>query len=266
MGRGRKVEASDMTLPALFVSHGSPTLVADDVPARAFLAGLAAQFPRPRSILMVSAHWETDEPTVGATPEPETIHDFYGFPDALYQLRYPAPGDPELAEDIATRLTDAGFAAALDHERGLDHGAWAPAMLAWPAADLPVLQLSIQPGRDTAHHVALGRALAPLRDEVLIVGSGNATHDLRGFRGQAVDAPPFDYAAVFDRWLEDVLMAGDEAALIDYRRRAPEAARNHPTEDHLLPLHVAFGAGGKARRLHDSFTFGMLSMAAYAFD
>ena len=248
-------------LPALFVSHGAPTLILDDVPARRFLAGLGQRVERPKAILVVSAHWGTREPEVNDVAVNGTIHDFYGFPDALYRLQYPAPGAPSLAARVA-ELTG----ATLDRSRGLDHGAWVPLMLGWPAADIPVAQLSIQPERDAAWHIALGRRLAPLRDEdVLILASGSFTHnlvELRRFAGQAEPAWVSDFAA----WMNEALVERRDDDLANYRRLAPEAERNHPTDEHLLPLFVAYGAGrGAPERLHASQTFGILRMDAYAF-
>ena len=256
--------------PATFIGHGAPTLVLEAAPARDFLSRLGEIVGRPKAIVVVSAHWDTAIPTVGAAAAaPATIHDFYGFPAPLYELRYPAAGAPALAGRVADVLGHAGFETAIDHDRGLDHGAWAPLMLAWPAADVPVVPLSIQARDGPAHHLAVGTALAPLRDDgVLILTSGQATHNLADFRGQPIDAPTAAYAEAFDGWLADRLAAGDRAALLDYRRQAPEGPRNHPSEDHLLPLFVALGAGGDApvmTTLHRSFTYGVISMAAYAF-
>src|SRR5262249_48357910 len=179
-------EEQSMSMPTLFVSHGSPTLILENAPARAFLASLGSQLPRPTAIVAVSAHWDTDLPAVSLAHKPATIHDFYGFPEALYRLRYEAPGAPQLAERVA-RLTG----AAHDPHRGLDHGAWVPAMLAWPSADIPIFQLSIQPQESPAHHLALGRKLAPLREEgVLVMGSGSATHNRRALVRGAQQAEP----------------------------------------------------------------------------
>jgi 4,5-DOPA dioxygenase extradiol len=253
-----------MSMPALFVSHGSPTLILEDVPARAFLATLGQQVPRPKAIVAVSAHWNTDKPTVSLAARPETIHDFYGFPDALYRLHYDAPGAPALAARVA-ELTS----AQRDPAYGLDHGAWVPAMLGWPEADIPIFQLSVQPHSSPAHHIALGRKLAPLREEgVLILGSGSTTHNLRRLVRGGPGAKPEPWAVAFDDWLAETLEKGDEVALADYRTRAPNAREAHPTDEHFLPIHVAFGAAGEGahgRALHRSFTLGNLSMASYAF-
>jgi len=253
-----------MSMPTIFVSHGSPTLILNDVPARGFLASLGRELPKPAAIVAVSAHWGTDVPAVSLARRPATIHDFYGFPDVLYQLRYEAPGAPALAERVAG-LTG----AAHDPHRGLDHGAWVPALLGWPEADIPIFQLSVQPDESPAHHIALGRKLAPLRDEgVLVMGSGSATHNLRALVRHGTSPEPEPWAKAFDDWLADAVARGDEPALAEYRTRAPYAAENHPSDEHLLPLHVAFGAAGegaRGRSLHRSFTLGNLSMASYAF-
>jgi 4,5-DOPA dioxygenase extradiol len=256
-------------LPAVFISHGSPMLALEpERPAHRFLRGAAVLWPKPKAILAVSAHWETEMPEVGAVAQPETIHDFYGFPPALYRMRYDAPGAPQLAGRIRALLKEAGFKAALDPQRGLDHGAWSPLSLIYPAADIPVLQLSIQPHRDPAHHLALGRALAPLRDEgVLIMATGSMTHNLRMLDRSDLN-PPADWAAAFSAWMAQKLEQRDDAALLDYRRQAPFAAQNHPTDEHLLPLYVALGAatsGAPAQRIHASFAHGSLAMDSYSF-
>lgn len=253
-----------MSMPTVFVSHGAPTLILQESPARAFLASLGGLLPRPSAIVAVSAHWDTDVPAVSLARKPDTIHDFYGFPDALYRLRYAAPGAPDLADRVA-RLTG----AAHDPHRGLDHGAWVPAMLGWPEADIPIFQLSIQPALGPAHHIALGRKLSPLREEgVLVLGSGSGTHNLRALVRGVADAEPEPWAREFDDWLAGAVERGDEAALADYRAQAPNARDAHPTDEHLLPLHVAYGAAGdgaRGRLLHRSYTLGNLSMASYAF-
>ena len=252
------------TFPTLFVSHGAPTLAIERVPCNEFLRRLGTELGSPEAILCISAHWETARPRIGASPAPPTIHDFRGFHESLYGLRYPAPGAPDLARRAAALLTAAGIDCDSDADRGLDHGAWIPLMLIHPEADTPVTQLSIQPGGDGAHHLALGRALAPLRAEgVLIMGSGNATHNL-GERG-ARDDPPSAWAQAFDDWLTETVEGGRVDELVDYLAAAPKAARNHPTPDLYMPLLVALGAGARGRRLHASFTYATLSMAAFAF-
>jgi 4,5-DOPA dioxygenase extradiol len=253
-----------MSMPTLFVSHGSPMMILEDVPARAFLATMGSLVPRPKAIVSVSAHWCTERPAVSLAAKPETIHDFYGFPDALYRLHYPAPGAPELAARVADLL-----GADRDPAYGLDHGGWVPAKLAWPEADIPIFQLSLQPHMGPAHHLALGRKLATLGDEgILVMGSGSATHNLRRLARGRHDLPPEPWAKAFDDWLAQTLAQGDAAALADYRTLAPFAREAHPTDEHLLPLHVAFGAAGEGatgKALHRSFTSANLSMATYAF-
>ncbi|MFO1059513.1 MAG: class III extradiol ring-cleavage dioxygenase [Dongiaceae bacterium] len=250
-------------LPVLFVSHGAPTLVMEEIPARDFMAGLAGHLPRPRAILSVSAHWLARVPTVSRAQRPETIHDFYGFPDALYRLDYPAPGAPALADRVTALLGEAGLPAAADPTHGLDHGAWNPLLLIYPAADIPVAQLSLVAGAGPQEHVALGRALAPLRGEgVLILASGGAVHNLGQFR---VDRHrPADWAVSFEAFLADGVAAGDVAGLAAYRSR-PDGRLAHPTDEHLLPLFVALGAaaGDPGQAMHRSFAHGSLSMASF---
>lgn len=253
-------------LPALFVSHGAPTLPFDDVPARDFLRGLGQSLGRPRAIVVMSAHWETQAPAANAVAVNDTIHDFGGFPRQLYELRYAAPGDAVLAEQVA-RLTS----GAVDRARGLDHDAWVPLMLMYPDADIPVVQLSVQPHQDAAHHAALGRTLAGLRDDnVLLMGSGGFVHNLRAVAPPG--APEPDWSTSFADWMHDRLLAGDEAALTDWEAQAPNARQAQPTPEHFLPLFFALGAAkgktdenAKATRLHSSATFGSLRMDSYAF-
>ncbi|MGD8368026.1 MAG: class III extradiol ring-cleavage dioxygenase [Desulfobacterales bacterium] len=265
------MSAQTPKMPVLFVSHGMPTMVETPVPTRRFLQQLGEQIPRPVSILCISAHFEAWLPMVTGAGSPETIHDFYGFPAFMYEKQYPAPGDPALARAVTQRLADAGIEARLDENRGLDHGAWVPLMLMYPEAAIPVVQLSIQTEKGPGHHVELGRALAPLRRQgVLLLASGGATHNLTEMRSHRQDDPPAPYAAAFDAWLEDALCNGKTETLIEYENRAPEARRNHPyPAEHFLPLFVSLGAAGRhasAKRLHSAFLYGVLSMAAYAWE
>ncbi|HEX6979989.1 MAG TPA: class III extradiol ring-cleavage dioxygenase [Alphaproteobacteria bacterium] len=255
-------------IPTLFVSHGAPTLPLEGGPARDFFNGLGAAVGKPAAILAVSAHWETRAPAVGTAERPATIHDFYGFPRALYEMTYPAPGAPEVARRAAACIRAAGFDVGEDRSRGLDHGAWVPLMMMYPLADVPVAQLSIQPALGPAHHAGLGRALAPLRDDgVLILASGSAVHNLSTLAWGQHGTPPA-WAKAFDDWLEARIAEGAHDELIAYRERAPGAAAAHPRDEHLLPLFVAMGAAGpqaKGTRLHSSFMHGSLSMAAFSF-
>jgi 4,5-DOPA dioxygenase extradiol len=202
-------------------------------------------------------------------PKPETIHDFGGFPAELYKIRYPAFGAPGLATEAVALLKDAGITAGVDGCRGLDHGAWVPLLWMYPDAGVPVVQLSVQPELGTARHVELGRALSPLvSDGVLIVGSGHMTHNLRDWMANPRRHEPMKYAQAFAGWMHDRLRSHDTAALVAYRERAPEAARAHPTEEHFLPLHVAWGAAGadpKVERIVEGFEAGALAMDSYLF-
>lgn len=261
------------SLPALFVSHGSPTLAIDRTRAHEFLRRLGRELPRPRAIIAASAHFTTDIPTLGAADRPETIHDFYGFAAALYRLRHAAPGEPELATRAASMLRAAGFDVRLDPTHGLDHGIWVPLSLIDPDADIPVVPLSVQPGRDARHHLAIGTALAPLRDEgVLVLGTGAATHNLedalghlrRGGTAEGTAPPP--WAVAFTRWLEQTVAVGEAETLVRWRELAPFAGHAHPTDEHLLPFFVAAGAGhSRGRKLFESFEYGSLAMSVYAF-
>jgi 4,5-DOPA dioxygenase extradiol len=257
-------------LPSLFVSHGSPMTAIEPGAVRDAWTALVRALPRPRAILIASAHWETQLPMLTGNPKPETIHDFGGFPDALYRLRYPAPGSPELAAEAVAALKDAGITAGIDGCRGLDHGAWVPLMHMYPDADLPVVQLSVQPARGAAHHLALGRALAPLAGrDVLIIGSGHVTHNLRDWMMHSRRPAPLPYVGAFADWLADRLAANDVEALSAWRERGPDAVRAHPSDEHFLPLLVAFGAAGgapRATRVHRDIVGGALAMDAYRFD
>ena len=256
------------TMPTLFISHGAPMLAVEPGEAGAALAALGRSLPRPKGIVMVSAHWETRAPMVSTAERPETIHDFGGFPDELYRIRYPAPGAPELARRVKQVLDAAGLPAGLDPARGLDHGAWVPLLYLYPDADVPVTQLSIQSHLSPVHHYRLGEALRPLLDEdVLVIASGSLTHNLREFRARSGRVEP--YVRAFQDWMKRSIEAKDVAAVLDYRRLAPEAVRAHPTDEHLLPLFVALGAAGacaNAQRLTDEVTFGVIAMDAYLFE
>jgi 4,5-DOPA dioxygenase extradiol len=262
---GRKQESS---LPAVFVSHGAPSLAVEQHGTVEFLKRLGGELGRPKAILCVSAHWNTEAPEVSGAEQPETIHDFGGFSDELYRIHYPAPGAPKLAVRVQQLLGEAGQECIVSPRRGLDHGAWVPLKLIYPDADVPVTQLSVQPLLGTEHHLRMGRALSQLCEEgVLILATGSATHNLsRIGRGEV---PP-DWAREFDEWLFRKISEGALAELLDYRRLAPHAAVAHPTDEHLLPLFVALGAGScessaRGRSLHRGWTWGSLSMAAYSF-
>lgn len=263
-------------LPSLFLSHGSPMMALEPSPARTFLAGLGTRLPRPRAILAVSAHHDAayrgGRATVTASPAPPTIHDFGGFPDELFAMRYPAPGNPALAKRVVDLLAAADLTVTADPDRGLDHGAWVPLSLIYPAADIPVVQLSIASNASPEWHYALGQALTPLRnDGVLVIGSGSITHNLRALFSARlpIDAPAPAWVTGFTEWTADRMAAAAIDDVLHAVERAPHGRDNHPTPDHILPLFVAMGAGGspfKAERLHHSVTYGLLAMDVYAFD
>lgn len=257
-------------LPTLFISHGSPMLALVDSPARRFLQQLGQSLPRPSAIVVVSAHWESiGGPAVSLAAQPATIHDFGGFPRALFEIQYPAPGAPQVGEQAAALLEAAGFAVKRSDTRGLDHGAWVPLCLMYPQADIPTLQVSVLRGADAAAHERLGLALSALREQgVLVIGSGSLTHNLYEFRGQDIDEPAPAWVSEFSDWMVDKLQSGEREALLNYRQQAPHAARNHPTDEHLMPLYAAMGAAGagaKAERIHTSVEYGVLEMDMYAF-
>lgn len=259
-------------MPALFVSHGSPLMAVLDSPARRFLVDLGPRLPRPKAIVVLSAHYDAAGIEITGAAHPETIHDFGGFPRELYQLRYEAPGDPALAADLAGRLSAQGLPARVEPRRGLDHGAWIPLLLMYPEANVPVVQVSIDSGRRADYHFALGRALRPLRaDGVLVLGSGGATHNLGLYMragDRADDAAPLDWVEAFNEWLAGAIEAGRTEDLLDWELHAPYAAPNHPSAEHFLPLFAVLGAAEddeRGRRIHASYDRGLLSLDSYAF-
>ena len=258
-----------MSLPTLFVSHGSPMLAIEDSPARRFLLQLGKTLPRPKAIIVASAHWESmGGVAVSLASHPETIHDFGGLPESLFEIQYPAQGAPDTAARAVQLLEHAGFAVKQSAGRGLDHGAWVPLSLMYPDADLPTAQVSLRRGASPAEHERMGRALRQLRGEdVLIIGSGSLTHNLYAYRGASIDAEVPSWVSDFSEWMHTRLRTNQRESLLDYRAQAPFALRNHPTEEHLLPLFVAMGAAGdapRAQRLHASYEYGVLAMDMYA--
>jgi aromatic ring-opening dioxygenase catalytic subunit (LigB family) len=263
------------TLPTFFISHGGgpwPWMKEQMQGRYDRLAASLREMPNligatPKAILMVSAHWEEAKFTVMTHPNPPMVYDYYGFPDYTYQIRYGAPGAPELAQQIRGLLDGAGIAAQADAARGFDHGMYAPMALIYPKADMPTVQLSLKQGLDPAAHFAAGRALAPLRDAgVLIIGSGLSYHNLRAFGPAGHDA-----SAAFDAWLQRVLADSNPArrvaALNDWES-APAARAAHPREEHLLPLMVALGAAENAAATcvyHEADFFGALTVSSFMF-
>ncbi|HEU4458226.1 MAG TPA: class III extradiol ring-cleavage dioxygenase [Methylibium sp.] len=267
------------TLPSIFVSHGSPMLALDPGSTGPFFERLGRAidegFGRPRAIVVVSPHTAAARPVLLGAPTHHAVHDFSGFPPELYTLRYGPAGSAEVAQRAAALLQAAGIGFDTSCEPGLDHGIWSVLRFAWPQADVPVLPVALAPRASPAAQWAVGAALAPLRDQgVLLLASGSLTHNLRLLQ-RGPQAPGFDAEAVpelpesraFRRWVADRSAAGDRDALLDYRARAPHAALMHPSDEHWLPFFIAAGAGGlgEARRLHAAVTYGCLAMDAYAF-
>ncbi|SFP84796.1 4,5-DOPA dioxygenase extradiol [Amycolatopsis arida] len=245
-------------VPVLYLSHGAPPL-ADDPTWTRQLATWSAHLPRPTAVLVVSAHWEEAPVTIGATTTVPLVYDFWGFPERYYEVTYSAPGAPELAEKVRRLLGTGGHPVHEAPDRGLDHGAYVPLMEMFPAADVPVLQISM-PSLDPRRLLRFGRRLAPLRDEgVLIVGSGFFTHNLSAMRTvQEPDGEPPTWSAEFDHWGAEVLAAGDLDALLDFEHKAPAAAVAHPRTEHFAPLFVALGAGGgSVRSVIDGYWYGL---------
>jgi aromatic ring-opening dioxygenase catalytic subunit (LigB family) len=262
-----------MRLPTYFISHGGGPWPWLDGPFRrqfdrleASLAQIAAEAGKPRAVLMISGHWEADRPTVQAGERPGMVYDYSGFPPHTYSIRYAAPGSPEVAQRVKELLEKAGIPAALDAERGFDHGTFAPLQAMYPEADVPVVQLSLKSGYDPGEHLAIGRALAPLRDEgVLIVGSGLSWHNLRMF-GPAAKAP----SQAFDAWLDSALASApdERSRRLAQWTNAPSARLAHPEEDHFVPLMVAVGAaeGEHATRVyHEEDFMGGVTASSYRF-
>lgn len=261
-------------LPTLFISHGGPNIVTDPSDAREYLKTIGGRIERPKAIVVMSAHFETDGVSVVTDPKPGMIYDFGGFAPELYKMVYAAPGAPVLAEKVFGLLDAAGLQPTRVASRGYDHGTWTPLLLAYPEADIPVVQISVDPARDAAWHYSVGRALASLRDEgVLVVGSGHITHNLRAIfpvmRGRekadpAVVAKVNDFVGWFARRFAD----GDTDAILNWKTRAPFPVDNHPTDEHLMPIFFAYGAAGehpKAERAHASAQFGFFSFDSYLF-
>lgn len=260
-----------MPLPTLFVPHGAPTFALRPGAAGDALVTLAQQLERPKAIIVVSPPWETHEPTVGSAANLETIYDFSGFPDALYTLKYPAHSNAQLAQQVAQCLQNAGYQARVDTHRGLDHGAWVPLRMMYPAADIPVIPLSIKSYAGAAYHFALGQALAPLTEEgFLIIGTGSITHNLRDYMVCVHNnLPTPDYVPRFANWIDEQLKSENINGLIDYRKTAADAPQAHPTEDHFMPFFVALGASGantKAERFYAGVDDLVIAMDGYRFD
>ncbi|MCP3126847.1 class III extradiol ring-cleavage dioxygenase [Shewanella sp. KJ2020] len=238
---------NDSRMPVLFVPHGGGPLPllndANHQELGAFLSSIVAKIPTPKAIVLITAHWEEAQVTLSSHPHPGMLFDYYGFPPEAYTLSYPAPGEPALAEKIARLLKANGITVKLDNQRAFDHGTFVPLKLMYPEANIPVVQMSLVQHLDPSAHIAIGEALSPLREQgVLIVGSGMSFHNMRAFFSSDPQVLPRSQA--FDGWLTHVLTSEVKHAksqLIDWQS-APEARFSHPREEHLLPLHVCFGA------------------------
>lgn len=258
---------SDKIMPVLFVPHGGGPMPllgeANHRELTAFMQSVSATLPHPSAILVISAHWEEAVATISSSPAPGMLYDYYGFPPESYQFKYPAAGEPVLAQKIAHLLAAAGIKSQLSPKRDFDHGTFVPLMLMYPHADIPVVQLSLTKDLDPAKHIALGKALVPLREQgVLILGSGMSFHNMQAFF--TPDPATRSRSERFDSWLTEALtgselgIAGQERCLYEWKL-APEARFCHPREEHLLPLHVCFGAASiaspKAQKIFSSFLF-----------
>ena len=252
--------------PSLYISHGSPMLALEPGASGPALARLAAELPKPKAIVIVSAHWESNELLVSGHPQPDTWHDFGGFPKALFEVQYPAPGDPQLAAVVVELLKSDDLPVRIDAKRPFDHGVWVPLSLMYPQADIPVVQVSLPTRGGPALQTRVGHALRSLREQgVLLIGSGSITHNLRELDWHAGPERVEPWAKAFRDWMIEKLAANDETALHDYRQQAPNAVRNHPSDEHLLPLYFARGAGGEFSVAHQGFTLGALGMDIYRF-
>ena len=257
-------------MPTMFVPHGAPTFALRPGAAGAALATIAKKLPAPRAIIIISPHWDTAVPTVGSSAQPETVHDFGGFPEELYRIQYPATGCPEGAQEVMQAIQAAGLPAELAPRQGLDHGAWVPLRLMFPEADVPVIPLSLQSRAGPQQAYRLGQALAGLGEKgFLVIASGNLTHNLHDyFVASRNDQQTPSYVRDFAEWIAERVENQGLEDMLNYRVTAPSATRAHPTDEHLLPLYVAWGAAGadaKAERFYSGIDDYVLAMDAYTF-
>ena len=255
-------------VPALFVAHGAPTLVLEENQYTKMLKGLADRLPEPRAIVLFSAHWEAPVQMVSAVEEYEMIYDFYGFPEEMYKIVYPAKGNKDLAQKIVKLLEESGTDSKVDAERGIDHGAWVVLRLMYPDARVPVVVLSVNPALSPAEQYYIGRALAPLRKEgVMIIGSGGTVHNLHRLNWNSLEKEK--WAATFDDWLQAKIEMWDTDSLFRYETEAPYGREAVPRNEHFIPLLLAMGAaddGRKADLLHREYQQGSLSLCCWKFE
>ena len=254
------------TLPGLFISHGSPMLAINPEQVGPALQRLSLNLPQPQAIIMMSAHWESQALEVSTATRPDTWHDFRGFPAELYEIRYPAAGAPELAERILDRLNQAGLHAHANSSRPRDHGVWMPLLHMYPDANIPVVEISL-PMQLSSHEIyQIGQVLAAFRQEqILLIGSGSITHNLRelAWDGRLASVPT--WASTFRNYVVHKLQHSDVDAILDYST-IPYLEQNHPTIEHFAPLFFAMGTGPRFSIVHSSFTMGALGMDIYRFD
>lgn len=254
------------TLPGLFISHGSPMLALNPEQVGPALERLSHNLPKPQAIIIMSAHWESQDLEVATSIRPETWHDFRGFPDALYEIRYPAPGQPELAEKILQLFAEAGLNAHANSTRPRDHGVWMPLLHMYPEADIPVVEISLPMSMAADEIYKIGRVLAPLREQqILLIGSGSITHNLRELSWNRQPAPVPEWASEFRNYVVNKLGHSDFNAVLDWNT-IPHVERNHPTLEHFAPIFFAMGTGNRFSIVHSSFSMGSLGMDIYRFD
>ncbi|WP_040951782.1 DODA-type extradiol aromatic ring-opening family dioxygenase [Gorillibacterium massiliense] len=255
-------------IPSYFFAHGAPSLVLEQHEYTAFLKNFAASIPKPRAIVLFSAHWEHTTQAISKVDTYSTIYDFSGFQDELYQMTYPAKGDRSISDEIQSLFKQQGIHSVMDEERGLDHGAWAVLKLIYPNADIPVVALSVNRYLTNEQQYQIGKALSELREkDILIIGSGGIVHNLRRLKWGADQ--PETWSKSFDLWIKGKLEAWDLKALFAYREEAPFAQDAVPTNEHFIPLLLAMGTGDKTRQaklLHQSYQLGTLSLSCWQFD
>ncbi|BBH23705.1 dioxygenase [Paenibacillus baekrokdamisoli] len=255
-------------VPSYFFAHGAPSLVIEEHGYTDFLKSFAKDKVKPKAIVLFSAHWESTIQSIGAVDTYSTIYDFSGFPEQLYQITYPAHGDAALSDQIQTLFAEKGIPSRLDHERGLDHGAWAVLKLLYPDADIPVIALSVNRNLTNEQQYQIGQALAELREQdIMIIGSGGTVHNLRRIEWGANAAA--DWAVSFDQWLKSKLETWDLEALFNYREEAPYGKDSVPTSEHFIPLLLAMGTGDRNRQaklVYQDYQMGTLSLSCWKFE
>ena len=257
-----------MTQPALFISHGSPMMAVQQSATSDFFASLGQTLSKPRAIVVFSAHFdEAHDIVITSGDAPHTIHDFYNFPKPLYEIQYPAPGDPKLANTISEYFYKAGIKTVQSADQGWDHGVWIPLRLMYPAANIPIVQVSINTRLGAQAMYKYGQLLAPLRsDNVLIIGSGGISHNLREIFKSPATPNRVQMVNEFTHWVEQTLLAHDTPALLNYLTQAPHVLFNHPTQEHFLPLFAAMGTGGtQVEKIFSDIEMDILALDAYKF-